>query len=72
MNSGERILHIYFELWKINNEKVVSKEEEAVLCNSTVLLKKGENRAEIRNVCTPFSYNFPTSKKEKNSVRKSR
>ena len=41
MNSGERILHIYFELWKINNEKVVSKEEEgAVLCNSIVLLKK--------------------------------
>ena len=41
MNSGERILHIYFELWKINNEKFVSKEEEgAVLCNSIVLLKK--------------------------------
>ena len=51
MNSGERILHIYFELWKINNEKVVSKEEEAVLCNSIVLLKKGENRAKTTNVC---------------------
>ena len=51
MNSGERILHIYFELWKIDNEKVVSKEEEAVLCNSIVLFKKGENRAEIANVC---------------------
>ena len=56
MNAGERILHIYFELWKINNEKVVSKEEEAaVLCNSTVLLKREKSCRNNKYVCTPFT-----------------